>query len=137
MRPEQHQSSGFTLVELLVVIAIIGILVALLLPAVQSAREAARRMGCQNNLKQLGLALHNFEGTYNRLPHGQLGGFSEGSPYFSPLTQILPFLEESNLSDRIDFTAGPFGEGNAAVTANSPEAVVCPSEQRSGFSAIG
>lgn len=90
---------GFTLVELLVVIAIIGILVGLLLPAVQAAREAARRMQCSNNLKQLGLAVLNYESTYKLLPAmGYIGengapGIGTGNFPYSFTMQILPFIE--------------------------------------------
>ena len=102
---------GFTLVELLVVIAIIGILVALLLPAVQAAREAARRMSCGNNLKQLGLALHNYHDTYKIFP---TNGLQQVATPFnsttwtnaskgSQLVKILPFMEQGPLYDRIPF----------------------------------
>lgn len=103
---------GFTLVELLVVIAIIGILVALLLPAVQSAREAARRTQCVNNIKQIALAAHNFHDTHSRLPPGHLGDFTPGVrqnsgaglyPGFGQnagvLTFILPYMEQSSIYD--------------------------------------
>src|SRR5262245_8373889 len=82
---------GFTLVELLVVIAIIGILVALLLPAVQAAREAARRTQCSNNLKQMGLAVHNFHDTYTGLPP-----LSSGNGYASLWVHLMPFAEQQN-----------------------------------------
>lgn len=92
---------GFTLVELLVVIAIIGILVGLLLPAVQAAREAARRMQCSNNLKQLGLALHNYESTFKTFPPA---GIASNSMSWAVMT--LPFIEQGNLFNRFNFTQG-------------------------------
>jgi prepilin-type N-terminal cleavage/methylation domain-containing protein len=95
---------AFTLVELLVVIAIIGILVGLLLPAVQAAREAARRMSCQNNLKQLGLAMHNHESVRKQLP--PLGDYltNGNAVYWSMQTRLLPYAEQANLQNLIDYT---------------------------------
>ncbi len=94
--------SGFTLVELLVVIAIIGVLVALLLPAVQAAREAARRAQCKNNLKQIGLALQNIHSSEGALPQGvYTDPADDKSPGLSWMTRLLPFIEEQNKFDRI------------------------------------
>ena len=127
---------GFTLVELLVVIAIIGILVGLLLPAVQAAREAARRMQCSNNLRQLGLATINYEATFKRLP-----GLT-GSSSFSPQARILPYIEQGNLSNLIDYTV-PLYVGPAfaarlnpfhAVAASTNLSVMqCPSDPADPF----
>ena len=98
----KRRRGGFTLVELLVVIAIIGILVGLLLPAVQAAREAARRMQCTNQLKQIGLALHNYHDAYRNFPIGhQFPGQGAGTGWTWTLS-ILPFMEQGNVYDKID-----------------------------------
>lgn len=106
---------GFTLVELLVVIAIIGILVGLLLPAVQAAREAARRMQCSNNVKQLALAMHNYESAYKRLP--AMGYFNNpgigrnNNRRYSYVLSILPFIEQGPLSNAMQARSKPTGVG--------------------------
>ncbi len=115
--------SAFTLVELLVVIAIIGVLVALLLPAVQAAREAARRSQCANNLKQLGLALHNFESTNKKIPGGE---YSQAS-YLSPQVLLLPFMEQTALYNRFDLNKGAFDAHNIPAAPHLP-VMVCPTD---------
>lgn len=102
--------SGFTLVELLVVIAVIGVLVGLLLPAVQAAREAARRMQCGNNLKQLGIALHNYESAHQMFPFTSTSSAGSGSVcgngFYSWMAMLLPYIEQGPLYDSIDFRQG-------------------------------
>jgi prepilin-type N-terminal cleavage/methylation domain-containing protein/prepilin-type processing-associated H-X9-DG protein len=109
--------SGFTLVELLVVIAIIGILVALLLPAIQMAREAGRRSSCNNNLKQIGLALQNYHDIHGQLPFGKGASYAGAAGYarWSAHSQILPFLEQKPLFDSIDFNKAPSTPGMGGV----------------------
>lgn len=117
---------GFTLIELLVVIAIIAVLVALLLPAVQQAREAARRSQCRNNLKQFGIAIHNYEGSARCLPFGKgqnylaLAGVTANYARWSVHSQLLPHLEQGNLYDSIDFKNPPDTPGMAGVIAFMP-----------------
>ncbi len=116
--------AAFTLVELLVVIAIIGILVALLMPAVQAAREAARRVQCSNNLKQLGLACHTYQTSNGAFPPGHT---DFGGNEHSWCTLILPFLEQQALYDKVDFTVKWNHANNRLVKEFNLAAQLCPS----------
>jgi prepilin-type N-terminal cleavage/methylation domain-containing protein/prepilin-type processing-associated H-X9-DG protein len=144
----ERRRAAFTLVELLVVIAIIGILIALLLPAVQAAREAARRSKCTNNLKQLSLGMHNYHDVQNKFPPGSLGDPSWTGSYgifdghFGWPAFLLGFIEQKPLQDRIDFTkrawtsyqgtdGGPKGDvANQYAAQNMPPVFLCPSAHR-------
>ena len=132
-----YERIGFTLVELLVVIAIIGILIALLLPAVQAAREAARRVQCTNNLKQIGVALHNYHSTYGRFPMG--GQMNEQMSWWY---SILPYHEESAVFEALvaghDFCGTPVGpENGPAMSGVAPAMWFCPSSPLGKFNTRG
>lgn len=117
---------GFTLVELLVVIAIIGVLIGLLLPAVQSAREASRRTECVNHLKQLGVAIHNYHDTKKKLPPGRWGG-TPGKVY-GPHGLLLPFMEQNNIYALINFKVSWDHSDNTQARAAVVSTFVCPSD---------
>jgi prepilin-type N-terminal cleavage/methylation domain-containing protein len=143
LRGSRRSRIGFTLIELLVVIAIIAILIALLLPAVQQAREAARRTQCKNNLKQLGLALHNYHDTFGVLPPFRVRKTGFASYWYTGnvlwTARILPYIEQAPLYNQIDFN---YGEGstatdgdrgpNAMLRANIIPAYLCPSDPARG-----
>lgn len=131
MNPTHHSISrrtcAFTLIELLVVIAIIAVLMALLLPAVQLAREAARRTQCKNNLKQLGLAIMNYESTHSLFPPG-----AEGFPLvWSPHAHLLPFLDQASLLNLINMGLAPTDPANDAKTMTVIPSFLCPSDSGS------
>lgn len=131
----KHQKRGFTLVELLVVIAIIGVMVGLLLPAVQAAREASRRMSCQNNMKQIGIALHNYHDTFLSFPPQAIWGVGR-APHTRPyhhtwLVMILPFIEQQGLYDAINKSLPIWGQvlpSGEPITSQQISALRCPSD---------
>ncbi|MFO0875808.1 MAG: DUF1559 domain-containing protein [Gemmataceae bacterium] len=122
------QRRAFTLIELLVVIAIIAILIGLLLPAVQKVREAASRMKCQNNLKQLGLALHSYEGTYQSFPQAR----NAWPLVHSGLSRLLPFVEQENLQRLCDYSTPPTSATNLQASQTRVPLFLCPSDPGNG-----
>ncbi len=118
-----RRERGFTLIELLVVIAIIAVLIALLLPAVQAAREAARRIQCTNNLKQIGLSMQNHHDTKGTLPYGALSSPSQPWAFF-----VLPFLEQTAMSNALNMSAAYNDARNATVVGATLNVFVCPSD---------
>jgi len=118
---------AFTLIELLVVIAIIAVLIGLLLPAIQKVREAANRVTCNNNLKQLGIALHNHQGTYQAFPAGC--SLPWGQWGHSPSFQLMPFIEQENLYRTVDLNKGPYeSDNNQKAITQQPKLFLCPSD---------
>jgi prepilin-type N-terminal cleavage/methylation domain-containing protein/prepilin-type processing-associated H-X9-DG protein len=140
----KEKSNGFTLVEVLVVIAIIGLLIGLLLPAVQSAREAARRIRCLNNLKQMGLALHNYHASANTFPAGVVSRLEDPNwrlppgnctaapkdlgPGWSFFARLLPYLEQGNYDSQIDYTSQISSPSNAHIRSQVVQTYRCPSD---------
>ena len=123
---QKPRSLGFTLVELLVVIAIIGILIALLLPAVQAAREAARRSQCSNNLKQLGLAAHNYHSAHRTFPPGRI--IKDHGKTWSQHARMLPYLEQANVYELVNFNQSPGHSSNKEARLSQINTFRCPSD---------
>ncbi len=131
--PRKWRSSAFTLIELLVVMAIIGVLISLLLPAVQSARGAARRVECLNNMMQTTLAVINYESAMESFPAGVVNatGPISNTPtgyHFAWTTQILPFMEQSFMYNHFNFEVGVYDTSNATVRRTSLRTLICPAD---------
>src|SRR4051812_10309796 len=130
---------GFTLIELLVVIAIVAVLIALLLPAVQAGREAARRAGCANQLKQIGLAMHNYQDAVGGFPPGYVSIVPgpqptdlESGPGWGWGTMVLPFIEQTPLYEAVNFNLPITDPGSQTVRAANLSVYLCPSSDGAG-----
>jgi prepilin-type N-terminal cleavage/methylation domain-containing protein/prepilin-type processing-associated H-X9-DG protein len=142
-RPSSLRPAGFSLVELLVVIAVIGLLLSLLLPAVQAAREAARRLGCSNNLHQIGIGLQSYHDSYKHFPLGgtEMRGLRnpDGSVRYPNGVQmawsayILPFIELQSLAKQIDYKKGYDSPENAVAASSVISTYLCPSAFRQSY----
>jgi prepilin-type N-terminal cleavage/methylation domain-containing protein len=140
MNTHRRRQFGFTLVELLVVITIIGILIALLLPAVQTAREAARRMQCSNNFRQIGLAMYSYESSRGCYPVGEI--YSVSPTFLGPAwsASILPYMDQSSTYGQYNFSLGAYGiyqGANELVGTNRIAAYCCPSDPQDELIYIG
>ncbi|MCA8990646.1 MAG: DUF1559 domain-containing protein [Planctomycetaceae bacterium] len=137
MKRRNQSHHGFTLIELIIVMGVIAVLVALLLPAVQQAREAARRTTCKNNLKQLGLALTNYQGLHDVIPPGYVArDVAPDDPYTAEVgsgyawsTLLLPFLDQISLQRRLDLRGNSTDQLSIAVAATQVPAFICPSDK--------
>jgi prepilin-type N-terminal cleavage/methylation domain-containing protein/prepilin-type processing-associated H-X9-DG protein len=134
--PQPEPRAGFTLIELLVVIAIIAVLIALLLPAVQSAREAARRVQCVNNIMQIGIALQNYEGAFEVLPPGSVGEgpgpvLDQPRGYgFGWMAAVLPYMELRNVYNHFNYKVGLYEQANLTTRTNLVRGFLCPSDSK-------
>jgi len=144
MPPQKQKRRGFTLIELLVVIAIIAVLIALLLPAVQSAREAARRMQCVNNLKQLGLAMHNYHSSIGSFPIGRMGENYTYPKFITPnanrrtwALSILPYLEQGSVYQAVNFSVSYYEAPNTTVLRTQVATFHCPSDPNTNIMELG
>lgn len=129
-----HPRFGFTLIELLVVIAIISVLIALLLPAVQAAREAARRAQCSNNLKQIGLACHNYHESRGALPGANM---VFGGTGLSALAMLLPAMEQTSVYNSINFGFSHGSPENSTARSTAIASLICPSDQSNPLPSLG